>query len=112
METHCSAEAIQNYSFGLVCVDKVGVPVRHVFGKNSFDPVESFDTLIACHQCLGLEDIPDSVAMNSQVLALTREIHGLESTLHALARDVSRLDAQAGATELPAPADAAATAPA
>merc|ERR1719371_85299 len=62
MRTDCQKETIVNYEFGLVCVNKQGFgqssPVKHLFGKNSFDPEETFDTLIKCDQCLGLEDIP------------------------------------------------------
>merc|ERR1719399_570973 len=48
MQTACSQANITDYEFGLICVDKAGAPTRHLFGRNSFDPDETFDTLIMC----------------------------------------------------------------
>jgi len=92
MKTDCAPKDIEGYAFGLVCVDKVGAPVRHLFGKDSFDPVETFDTLITCNQCLGLEDIPDDVAMNGQVLGLMQEVHSLEGMMVNLTQEVKLLN--------------------
>merc|ERR1712150_298217 len=39
MQTQCLQKDIANYSFGLVCVDSIGVPVRHLFGRGSLMPV-------------------------------------------------------------------------
>jgi hypothetical protein len=91
MQTRCQGVNIDDYSFGLVCVDKAGVPVRHLFGKGSFDPEETFDTLIACDQCLGLEDIPDAIAMNGQVLALSEEIRSLKRMMVNISRNLAGL---------------------
>lgn len=104
MKTMCAEADIRNYSFGLVCVDNVGAPVRHVFGKGSFDPVETFDTLIPCAQCLGLEDIPDDIAMNSQVLALQQEVNGLAQMMVTISQDVDKLSRAAFRGGRPQPA--------
>merc|ERR1719460_1678357 len=75
MSTKCNKEDIANYEFGLVCVDKAGSPVKHLFGKDSFDPKETFDTLIKCDKCLGLEDIPDTVALAGEVASMAKEVN-------------------------------------
>ena len=36
----------RRYNFGLTCVDSEGSTTRHLFGVNSFDPEETFDTLV------------------------------------------------------------------
>jgi len=105
--TKCAESDISNYEFGLVCVDKVGRPVRHLFGKGSFDPEEVFDTVIPCDQCLGLEDIPDSLMLNNEVIGLSKEIKELKGMMGNITGSVARLNA-----EVFAPAPAAAPAPA
>merc|ERR1719188_2393043 len=103
MRTKCSKAEIHNYTFGLVCVDKVGAPVRHLFGKESFDPEETFDTLIACDQCLGLEDIPGHVAVNGQIMTLSEEIQDLKGMMKNISKDVERLNERVfGEDETPA----------
>jgi len=94
IQTRCSESDINNYSFGLVCVDKLGAPVRHLFGKDSFDAEEKFDTLIECDQCLGLEDVPDHVAVNGEVLSLNQEIKSLAVMMKNVATSVDKLNAQ------------------
>lgn len=91
MQTKCTAADIKGYSFGLVCVDKKGEPVRHLFGKDSFDPHETFDTLITCDQCLGLEDIPEDVAVNGQVAVLTQQLAAMKSMMSNLTQQVALL---------------------
>jgi len=105
MQTKCQEADIKNYSFGFVCVDRLGAPVKHIFGVGSFDPVESFDTLVVCHECFGLEDIPTTIAMNSQVIALQSEVQSLEHMLVNISHEVERLDRVAfAAPPQPAPA--------
>mmetsp|Transcript_53454 Transcript_53454/g.153368 ORF Transcript_53454/g.153368 Transcript_53454/m.153368 type:complete len:607 (-) Transcript_53454:45-1865(-) len=99
MQTKCTSLDIKGYSFGLVCVDKIGQPVRHLFGKDSFDPVETFDTLISCDQCLGLEDIPQDVAVNGQVVAMTQEIADMRKIMANLTEEVSILSKKVLADE-------------
>jgi len=105
--TKCAEADISDYEFGLVCVDKVGRPVRHLFGKGSFDPEEVFDTVIPCDQCLGLEDIPDSLMLNNEVIGLSKEIKELKGMMGNISGSVARLN-----SEVFAPAPAAAPAPA
>lgn len=92
METACSKANVTDYEFGLICVDKAGAPTRHLFGKNSFDPDERFDTLIECDQCLGLEDIADDVALTGQVVALSKDIKDLKNMMVNITTDVMKLN--------------------
>lgn len=91
LKTECAEAEVSNYNFGLVCVDKIGRPTRHLFGEGSFDPSETFDTLIKCNECLGLEDVPSLVSANGQVMILSNEIRQLDLKMFNLTKDVSRL---------------------
>jgi hypothetical protein len=108
MRTNCKKADISKYEFGLVCVDKVGSPVRHLFGSDSFDPEETFDTLIKCDKCLGLEDIPDSVALNGEVVTLAKDISNLKAVMKNISINVQMLNAEVFKAA-PAPAPAAAS---
>lgn len=109
IRTNCKdVEDISKYQFGLVCVDKVGSPVRHLFGTDSFDKEETFDTLIKCDKCLGLEDIPDAVALNGEVVSLSKDIANLKDVMKNISINVQMLNAEvfkvAPAAPAPAPA--------
>jgi len=114
MKTDCKKSDISKYEFGLVCVDKVGSPVRHLFGKDSFDEEETFDTLIKCDKCLGLEDIPDAVALNGEVMTMSRDIANLKAVMQNISINVQMLNSEVfkAASPGPAPAAAAGGAPA
>merc|ERR1719247_1987743 len=90
MGTDCKGDDISKYEFGLVCVDKTGAPVRHLFGKDSFDEQETFDTLIKCDKCLGLEDIPDAVALNGEVVTMSKDIANLKDVMKNILRHSRR----------------------
>jgi len=92
MKTSCAAADIESFEFGLVCIDNEGAPVRHLFGKNSFDPAETYDTQISCEKCLGLEDMPGDMALSGRVSALSDEVKGLETSLVTLTTEVKELD--------------------
>jgi len=114
IKTDCDKSDISKYEFGLVCVDKVGSPVRHLFGKDSFDQAETFDTLIKCDKCLGLEDIPDGVALNGEVMTMSKDIANLQAVMKNISINVQMLNKEvfkAQSAAAPSPA-AAAPAPA
>lgn len=110
LKTDCAAEDIQDYMFGLVCVSKNGIPIRHLFGKNSFDPKETFDTLIACEQCLGLSEIPREIMINGQIHLLSSEVTKLEAVLGNLTQKVDMLLPSASPSPMPSPSPAPMTA--
>lgn len=91
VQTQCAAEAIATYEFGLVCVDEAGMPFKHMFGTNSFDPVESFDTLIPCNKCLGLEDLPPYIRLSGAVANLTTEISAMKMQMQQVFTGIGRL---------------------
>merc|ERR1719456_1922564 len=91
METNCDAKNITDYEFGLICIEKDGTPVRHIFGKNSFDPTETFDTLIQCNQCLGIDDFQTDVALAEDVEGLATEVKEMKDSIGALKKDVAEL---------------------
>jgi len=107
VQTDCEKSNMKKYEFGIVCVDKTGAPVRHLFGKDSFDSVETFDTLIKCDQCLGLEDVPDDVAMNGEINVLSGDVSNLKDMMKNISINVKMLNAEvfkAGPAPAPAPA--------
>jgi len=59
VHTACSKQVkdFQEYNMGLTCGKKDGSSERHIFGKGAFAPKETFDTLLKCDLCLGLEKI-------------------------------------------------------
>lgn len=107
METACTKEDVDGYEFGLVCVSKEGVPVRHLFGTDSFDPVETFDTLITCEQCLGLTNIPRELMQNGQIHVLSTKVHTLEAKVANLTDKMDQLlPAAPSSAPSPSPAPA------
>jgi hypothetical protein len=110
LETKCQNIAIDKYNFGLICVDKAGAPVRHNFGKGSFAAAEVFDTLIPCEQCLGTEDIPDSVEMNGRVMTLSKEVMTIDGVLSNISSDLKIISKVVSSVGAPAPAPAQAPA--
>lgn len=119
VETNCKGDAIEHYEFGFLCKEKDGESTRHLFGKNSFDPKETFDTLIACEACLGLEDVEETAASNAKLGKLEEDVKGIEENLKKIGSRVEQLEHKvfttaAAATDAPteAPTDAPTDAPA
>jgi len=111
MSTDCKNKDLADYEFGLVCVDKVGSPVKHMFGKGSFDDKETFDTLIRCEECLGLEEIPDSVTLSGEVAQMGKDIANLKAVMMNISTNVQMLNSEVfkpagGPAPAPAPAPA------
>lgn len=78
IRTRCADSDLSKFNVGVTCLDKSGGYTRYLFGKDTFKPEETFDTLISCDKCLG-------VAPESSVFAL----HGLMP--RKLVDDVSTL---------------------
>merc|ERR1719217_1792253 len=94
MQTRCQGQNISDYDFGMNCADADGQITKHMFGKNSFDPEETFNTLVSCEQCLALDQEP---AKGVSDLAIT--VLSLEKELDAIKTDVKGIrDAMGGST--------------
>lgn len=112
MKTECKkqADALKNYDFGLTCVDEDGKSVRHLFGTNSFDPEETFDTLIDCKLCIGL-DVSKMEKKESLAVAvgkLKEEVKELAKGMEEVKTDVKKLNGKVfPEAAAPAAADAA-----
>lgn len=65
VQTRCATQSTKDYTYGLTCVDAKGASAKHLFGKNSFDAEESFDTLVECELCLGYDGAPKVAASNA-----------------------------------------------
>lgn len=104
IRTKCKSQDISKYDFGLLCVHNVtsGENVRHLFGQNSFDPEEEFDTLIKCEKCLGLRAEATKAAavganvksedLVKKVNALVDEVGAMQTGLEKIQDDVKVLN--------------------
>jgi hypothetical protein len=98
--THCAEADIADYTFGLICVDDTCSPEKHIFtspgehlGELPYHPKEAFDTLISCHQCLGLENVPPNIAMAGDMATMSKDI--------AEIKDVVKMHDRRGNPEAP-----------
>jgi len=93
---------ISNYEPGLICTDSNGKRTRHVFGRGSFDSVETFDTLAECSKCVGLDDqrvVALAVqkrrwrqsAEASEVASLSAEVKTLTQGMATMLNTISKL---------------------
>jgi hypothetical protein len=109
IQTRCKDVDTAKHEFGVICVDKDKSPVRHYFGKNSFDPEETFDTLIKCEQCLGLDEIPADISLNGNLAHMSNEIKAIAKDMKKIGATVKKLNAKVFP---PSPAPAPGPAPA
>merc|ERR1719335_802306 len=90
VETRCTGkeEELKDYNVGLTCIEAEGSQTRHLFGVNSFDPEETFDTLIPCKLCLGL----DGEAIVAQNLtALAKSVSSLAEGIEEVKKEVAEI---------------------
>jgi len=90
VETRCTGkeEQLKDYNVGLTCIEAEGSTTRHLFGVNSFDPEETFDTLIPCKLCLGL----DGEALVAQNLtALAKSVSSLADGIEEVKKEVAEI---------------------
>merc|ERR1719213_1400387 len=99
VKTDCTGKDTTEYMFGLICEDDSG-KTRHLFGKDSFDAQETFDTLIPCKTCLALDNVTkateleaENVELAKEVNALAAEVGGVKKTYQGLQADVTKLNA-------------------
>jgi hypothetical protein len=95
MQTRCAEQKTDDYEYGLTCVDDKGVSTRHLFGAGSFDAVETFDTLIKCDLCLGV----DTGKATPEVKELADDVFALQNEMKVLKDDVDLIKDKLEATE-------------
>jgi len=84
MQTRCAKQNTEEYEYGLTCVDEEGKTARHLFGANSFNAEETFDTLINCKLCLGVDGSgasPDKVELAADVHKLQAEMEEVKDNI-------------------------------
>lgn len=90
VQTRCTSQAssglLKDYNYGLTCVDDKGASTRHLFGKNSFDAEETFDTLVECQLCLGFDGA--TAAGNATDASLAEDVASLQTAVKELQEDV------------------------
>merc|ERR1719316_1156941 len=86
MQTRCQGQNISDYDFGMNCADADGQITKHMFGKNSFDPEETFNTLVTCEQCLALDQEPAKgvAELGVTVLSLEKELDAIKSDVKGI----------------------------
>jgi hypothetical protein len=101
MQTRCEGQNITEYNFGLDCMDAEGVTSRHMFGKNSFDPKETFDTLVECDKCLALDQTPKQQVgdLAAHVLSLQHEMDSIKDDLKVIKDHLQPKEEAAADTE-------------
>jgi len=118
IRTECNNQTMMDYTIRLICVDKGNERVRHVFGKGSFDPQETFDTLVVCEQCTAEEAVQqgpapapapvepptgpvpygsfaasaDVAKLSATVQTLSTEVHELTVSMASNAESVKKLE--------------------
>jgi hypothetical protein len=91
VSTQCEnvqTEVFKKYPIGVIASNKDGVPVRHLFGKNSFNAAEEFNTLIRATGCYGLDETAEAVTMENEIKALSKVIYGVKQEVDTLQTQV------------------------
>lgn len=91
MKTFCANQNMAGYMYALVCVDKQGTPVKHTFGQDSFDPEETFDTLIECAECAGVEASGQAVGPSS-LSTMLADVKAIEKSLGPTIATIQRIN--------------------
>jgi hypothetical protein len=92
MVTNCAADTqLDVYEFGLICADKDNELTRHLFGMGTFGHKETFNTDVACDQCLALDEYMDS---DKAISKLTETVQSLKADLAAVDSRVEKMSAR------------------
>jgi len=95
MKTECKGleGSLQEYTYGITCVEQDGTSKRHLFGQNSFYPEETFDTLINCTLCLGLDTSKfERSILRAAVSELRTKLDSFKKDVANVTVDVKKLD--------------------
>jgi len=105
MQTRCTGKDTSDYNFGLTCVENDESSTRHLFGVNSFDAEEEFDTLVECKLCLGLDGeavvAKNLTALESSVATLQGEMKGVQADVKEILEELKLDKTTAAPTEAP-----------
>eukprot|EP00927_Polykrikos_kofoidii_P061208 TRINITY_DN56074_c0_g1_i1.p1 TRINITY_DN56074_c0_g1~~TRINITY_DN56074_c0_g1_i1.p1 ORF type:complete len:300 (-),score=39.88 TRINITY_DN56074_c0_g1_i1:65-880(-) len=106
IRTECNNVDMRDYSIQFICADRAGGRTRQMFGTNSFDSEELFDTLIICDRCEpddGRDDevsdvdpkqMPKELDLSETVGNLTKEIAKLKVEMTRSKQTVRKLEAK------------------
>lgn len=95
VKTQCQnvdTNVFKNYPMGVIASNHAGAPVRHLFGKDSFNVEEEFNTLIRATGCYGLDETAEAVSMENEIQALSKVIYGVK-------QQVDKLNGQVGTAQ-------------
>jgi len=89
MQTNsCPIDDMGDYDFGFTCVDDKGASERHLMGSGSFSKAETFDTLVKCSLCLGLDndsvEAPKARAIADDVASIKDGMKDLKSAIKTI----------------------------
>jgi len=92
MVTDCAKDTeLDVYEFGLICADKDAELTRHLFGMGTFGRKETFNTDVACEQCLALDEYMDS---DKAISKLTDTVKSLKADLESVNEKVDKLSSK------------------
>mmetsp|Transcript_10651 Transcript_10651/g.26062 ORF Transcript_10651/g.26062 Transcript_10651/m.26062 type:complete len:434 (-) Transcript_10651:260-1561(-) len=86
--------AFEAYPVGVIAADKSGTPVRHLFGTNSFDKLEEFNTLIRASACYGLDETSEAVTLEGEVKVLSKQLAEVEAKVDGMSATQASTTAQ------------------
>jgi hypothetical protein len=105
MQTRCTGKDTSDYNFGLTCVENDESSTRHLFGVNSFDSEETFDTLVECKLCLGLDGeavvAKNLTDLEASVATLQGDMKGVQADVKAILEELKLDKTTAAPTEAP-----------
>eukprot|EP00929_Paragymnodinium_shiwhaense_P076093 TRINITY_DN3903_c0_g1_i1.p1 TRINITY_DN3903_c0_g1~~TRINITY_DN3903_c0_g1_i1.p1 ORF type:complete len:672 (-),score=192.22 TRINITY_DN3903_c0_g1_i1:8-2023(-) len=112
VQTKCANTNTKQYNFGMICKQPDGSMAKHEFGEDSFDKEETFDTLLKCDDCLGLEEEEAKKEGDpEEVKKLEAEMSDMKSMMGTMMQNMQNLQAELaasrGANAAPAPAGSA-----
>mmetsp|Transcript_49494 Transcript_49494/g.105816 ORF Transcript_49494/g.105816 Transcript_49494/m.105816 type:complete len:496 (+) Transcript_49494:205-1692(+) len=92
IETRCSGIAgLPEFTVGLTCLDQTGDYTRYLFGKDSFQPEEVFDSTLRCQACLGVGDEPVQQLRTLVPKLLVEDVGMLKEEVRTLRQEVRLL---------------------
>jgi len=89
IRTRCADVDLSGFNVGLTCLDKSGGYTRYLFGKDTFEKEETFDTLIECSKCLGVSSESSMFAMHALLPRnIVEDVGTLKTSVETLSEKV------------------------